>query len=46
MGLKKIESIPLKTPLKTSQIRFEMETSVFYDDENGAGIGVWGGFRF
>jgi hypothetical protein len=26
--------------------RFEMETSVFYDDENGAGIGVWGGFRF
>ncbi|MCL1945797.1 MAG: hypothetical protein FWF51_01405 [Chitinivibrionia bacterium] len=26
--------------------RFEMETSVFYEKENGAGIGVWGGFRF
>ncbi|MCL2844427.1 MAG: hypothetical protein FWE23_03115 [Chitinivibrionia bacterium] len=26
--------------------RFEMTSSVFYNSEKGAGVGVWGGFRF
>ena len=26
--------------------RFEMESSIFYNSDKGAGIGIWGGFRF